>query len=166
MKRKGAARTVGGLIKLLKKTALQRNAVEPVTSDDGKTFFINDGIVVAQGPNYALAKRIQHWRAMLARLGRACCLSVCVTCVCVCCVLCVVCVCVSCVSLTLPFGVGRHQSLFSPPCARARVRVCVCVQEPGLPRVHQHCAVDCNAFCGAQPAVQGCVRRLSVLFPL
>jgi hypothetical protein len=24
-----------------------------------------DGIVVAQGPNYALAKRIQHWRAMV-----------------------------------------------------------------------------------------------------
>lgn len=38
------------------------------TSADGKLeFYINDGIVVQQGPNYALAKRIQHWRAMLAR---------------------------------------------------------------------------------------------------
>jgi len=28
---------------------------------------IVDGLVVAQGPNYALAKRIQHWRAIVAR---------------------------------------------------------------------------------------------------
>ncbi len=40
----------------------------PVKSADGKDeFYINDGIVVQQGPNYALAKRLQHWRAMLAR---------------------------------------------------------------------------------------------------
>ena len=26
-----------------------------------------DAIVVAQGPNYALAKRMQHWRAIVAR---------------------------------------------------------------------------------------------------
>ena len=28
-----------------------------------------DGIIQRQGPNYALAKRIQHWRAILARSG-------------------------------------------------------------------------------------------------
>ena len=133
MKRKGAARTVGGLIKLLKKTALQRNAVEPVTSDDGKTFFINDGIVVAQGPNYALAKRIQHWRAMLARLGRACCLSVCVTCVCVCCVLCVVCVCVVCLSHAPLWCWAPPIPFFSPLCARACARVCVCAGARAAP---------------------------------
>jgi opacity protein-like surface antigen len=35
-------------------------------SADGKPVHINDGIVVAQGPNYAFAKRIQHWRAVKA----------------------------------------------------------------------------------------------------
>ena len=35
----------------------------------GGTYSIVDGIVVNQGPNYALAKRIQHWRAMLERYG-------------------------------------------------------------------------------------------------
>jgi len=44
------------------------NLVPPVTANDGKTaFYINNGIVGQQGPNYALAKRLQHWRAMLAR---------------------------------------------------------------------------------------------------
>jgi hypothetical protein len=28
--------------------------------------YLVDGIIVAQGPNYALAKRLQHWRAMWA----------------------------------------------------------------------------------------------------
>lgn len=32
----------------------------------GVDTFVNDGIVVDQGPNYALAKRIQHWRAMVS----------------------------------------------------------------------------------------------------
>ena len=36
--------------------------------DDGGTkFFVAPEFVNEQGPNYALAKRIQHWRAMLLR---------------------------------------------------------------------------------------------------
>jgi len=39
----------------------------PAKSKDGKhSFNVVDGLVVAQGPNYALAKRLQHWRCMLA----------------------------------------------------------------------------------------------------
>ena len=32
---------------------------------------INDSLVAQQGPNYALAKRLQRWRASLARDGGA-----------------------------------------------------------------------------------------------
>jgi hypothetical protein len=52
---------------LVPKNMLVKNAIKQVTSDDGKTFSIVDGLAVAQGPNYALAKRLQHWRCMLAR---------------------------------------------------------------------------------------------------
>jgi hypothetical protein len=48
--------------------ACRKNVLPSVKDRSGQhEFFINDGIVVAQGPNYALAKRLQHWRAMLAR---------------------------------------------------------------------------------------------------
>ena len=30
-------------------------------------FYMVDGLAVAQGPNYAIAKRLQHWRAIVAR---------------------------------------------------------------------------------------------------
>ena len=53
---------------VLPKKMLVKNAIKQVPSDDGKeTFSIVDGLAVAQGPNYALAKRLQHWRCMLAR---------------------------------------------------------------------------------------------------
>ena len=35
--------------------------------DGGMEFAVIDGIVSAQGPNYALSKRLQAWRAMPAR---------------------------------------------------------------------------------------------------
>jgi len=38
-----------------------------VSSDNNKEYGIADCLVVEQGPNYALAKRIQQWRATLAR---------------------------------------------------------------------------------------------------
>ena len=38
-----------------------------ILSDNGKSYGIADCLVVEQGPNYALAKRIQQWRATLAR---------------------------------------------------------------------------------------------------
>ena len=46
---------------------LKANVARPVEQDDGGAdVHIVDGLVVAQGPNYALAKRLQHWRAALA----------------------------------------------------------------------------------------------------
>lgn len=41
---------------------LRKNALPPVKASGIK---LVDGLSVAQGPNYALAKRLQHWRAMV-----------------------------------------------------------------------------------------------------
>jgi len=38
-----------------------------VTTDDGRELGIADCLVLQQGPNYALAKRLQRWRALVAR---------------------------------------------------------------------------------------------------
>jgi len=47
---------------------LKNNAMKPVKSKDGNNeYYMVNGISVAQGPNYALAKRMQHWRAIVAR---------------------------------------------------------------------------------------------------
>ncbi|GMH63005.1 hypothetical protein TL16_g03606, partial [Triparma laevis f. inornata] len=45
---------------------LKKNARKPVKSDDGEFYYV-DGLAIAQGPNYAIAKRLQHWRAIVAR---------------------------------------------------------------------------------------------------
>lgn len=45
---------------------LRKNAKKPVSGKGGDFYYVN-GISVAQGPNYALAKRMQHWRAIIAR---------------------------------------------------------------------------------------------------
>mmetsp|Transcript_20526 Transcript_20526/g.56660 ORF Transcript_20526/g.56660 Transcript_20526/m.56660 type:complete len:751 (+) Transcript_20526:108-2360(+) len=45
---------------------LRKNAKKPVSGKGGDYYLVN-GISVAQGPNYALAKRMQHWRAIIAR---------------------------------------------------------------------------------------------------
>lgn len=45
---------------------LKKNANKPVDGEGGE-FYVVNGISVAQGPNYALAKRMQHWRAIIAR---------------------------------------------------------------------------------------------------
>lgn len=45
------------------KSNLIKNALAPV---DESGIYLVDGIVANQGPNYALAKRIQHWRAVIA----------------------------------------------------------------------------------------------------
>jgi len=42
------------------------NARPKTRAKDGSEYCVVDGLVVAQGPNYALAKRLQHWRCMLA----------------------------------------------------------------------------------------------------
>lgn len=45
---------------------LKKNAKDPVSGEGGDFYMIN-GVSVAQGPNYILAKRLQHWRAVIAR---------------------------------------------------------------------------------------------------
>ena len=45
----------------------QKNLHDLVQSENGKHYGIADCLVVEQGPNYALAKRLQQWRATLAR---------------------------------------------------------------------------------------------------
>lgn len=45
---------------------LKKNAKKPVSGEGGDYYYVN-GISVAQGPNYGLAKRMQHWRAIIAR---------------------------------------------------------------------------------------------------
>jgi len=55
------------LMKLLAgKKVLRKNVRDPVSGDGGDFYYVN-GISVAQGPNYAMAKRMQHWRAIIAR---------------------------------------------------------------------------------------------------
>jgi len=49
------------------KTVLAKNALPPVKTNDNRDVSIVDGLVVQQGPNYALAKRMQHWRAVVQR---------------------------------------------------------------------------------------------------
>jgi hypothetical protein len=46
-----------------------QNYPDVVASHAGDRFGLCDALVVQQGPNYALAKRIQRWRATHARLG-------------------------------------------------------------------------------------------------
>ncbi len=45
---------------------LRKNALKPLPGQGGD-FYVVNGLSVAQGPNYALAKRMQHWRAIIAR---------------------------------------------------------------------------------------------------
>mmetsp|Transcript_22308 Transcript_22308/g.31404 ORF Transcript_22308/g.31404 Transcript_22308/m.31404 type:complete len:769 (-) Transcript_22308:119-2425(-) len=56
---------------------LRKNAMPPIQSstDKNQQFYIVNGLSVAQGPNYALAKRMQHWRAILARSRHNCIVS-------------------------------------------------------------------------------------------
>lgn len=46
---------------------LQKNFSKQVEADTGDKFSVVDGIVIPQGPNYILAKRLQHWRAIVSR---------------------------------------------------------------------------------------------------
>lgn len=52
--------------------SLVRNAKKAISAADGSTFYLVDGLVNKQGPNYALAKRMQHWRAVVARESYRC----------------------------------------------------------------------------------------------
>ncbi len=56
-----------GIETLSLKHFFQKNLHNKVASTQGQSYGIADCLVVEQGPNYALAKRIQQWRATLAR---------------------------------------------------------------------------------------------------
>jgi hypothetical protein len=60
--RSRTAKLAGPLLRALSGGRLLRRAYEP-GADPG----INDSLVAQQGPNYALAKRVQRWRAAVAR---------------------------------------------------------------------------------------------------
>ncbi|CAM9842391.1 unnamed protein product, partial [Phaeothamnion confervicola] len=51
---------------------LKKNALKPVAGKDGTQFYVVDGLVNKQGPSYALAKRLQHWRAVVSREQHGC----------------------------------------------------------------------------------------------
>jgi hypothetical protein len=46
---------------------LKKNINKPFVGKGGEEYYYVNGISVAQGPNYILAKRMQHWRAIIAR---------------------------------------------------------------------------------------------------
>ncbi len=46
---------------------LRPHITELITDKDGRRHGLVDALVVEQGPNYALAKRLQQWRALVAR---------------------------------------------------------------------------------------------------
>ena len=56
-----------GLSTLSRQHFFKKNLHGLVASDNGQNYGIADCLVIEQGPNYALAKRIQQWRATLAR---------------------------------------------------------------------------------------------------
>jgi len=49
------------------KRALVKNARKPVINEAGEEVYVNDSTVSDQGPNYILAKRLQHWRAVVSK---------------------------------------------------------------------------------------------------
>jgi hypothetical protein len=64
-KHRGAGRLMQAPLRLLRQFA--PNYPETVTTSTGRIVGINDALVPQQGPNYALAKRFQRWRAMTLR---------------------------------------------------------------------------------------------------
>ena len=56
-----------GISALSRQHFFKQNLHNVIQSENGQKYGIADCLVVEQGPNYALAKRIQQWRATLAR---------------------------------------------------------------------------------------------------
>ena len=56
-----------GISTLSQNHFFKQNSHQLIQSENGKEYGIADCLVVEQGPNYALAKRLQQWRATLAR---------------------------------------------------------------------------------------------------
>jgi hypothetical protein len=64
----GARGVVVRTVRTLSRSAAFRPAYRAtVVTEDGRELGIADALVVQQGPNYALAKRLQRWRALVAR---------------------------------------------------------------------------------------------------
>jgi hypothetical protein len=66
------ARAKSSVFKKALKTISASNLYDPnyqslVTGEDGAEWGISDALVPIQGPNYALAKALQRWRAIIAR---------------------------------------------------------------------------------------------------
>lgn len=62
-----------GALRRLARTTTRARAFAPQYPDDvgapgGRRYGIADGLVLQQGPNYALAKRLQQWRLRVARM--------------------------------------------------------------------------------------------------
>jgi hypothetical protein len=68
-RRRWDSRGLSGLLQspLRLMNQFEPNYRETLVSSDGVEFGINDSLVPQQGPNYALAKRLQRWRALVAR---------------------------------------------------------------------------------------------------
>lgn len=62
---RGAGRVFQAPLRLARQFA--PNYPETVTTTTGRVVGVNDALVPQQGPNYALAKRFQRWRAMTLR---------------------------------------------------------------------------------------------------
>jgi len=66
VKRRG--RVIGGPLRTLTGSRMfTPNYRVVVDGEDGQRFGLADSVVPQQGPNYALAKRLQRWRAVVAR---------------------------------------------------------------------------------------------------
>lgn len=68
-RRRWNSRGITGLLQSPLRLAgqFEPNYPEDFTTQAGAAFGLNDSLVPQQGPNYALAKRIQRWRALAAR---------------------------------------------------------------------------------------------------
>lgn len=60
-------RLTKGISALSRQHFFKNNQVQLTQCENGQQYGIADCLVVEQGPNYALAKRLQQWRATLAR---------------------------------------------------------------------------------------------------
>lgn len=58
---------VGPLRAISRSKLYAKNYAELISSEDGPSWGISDSLVPIQGPNYALSKALQRWRALVAR---------------------------------------------------------------------------------------------------
>jgi hypothetical protein len=110
---------------------------------DGRTEHIVNALVVPQGPNYALAKTLQHWRAVVER-------------------------CVACPVIKVSSASGFGERPSERQSANNHLIQCFAwgwLQGPGSPGEQQHCALDGDGLGRPQPLVCVGVRRLPVLCP-